>query len=369
MYDSTPRRFRALLTAVAVGVPLSFAGTALAQSDKASDKAKGDERPETAPGQVKADKQPARPESKGGKDKAAKTKKAKTTKPAKTKATKPANRGQAKKAAPKTSKGNSGVAKGKTTICHATGSETNPYVTITISNAALKAHARHQDGEDIIPAPAAGCPKAPAAASTPGAGKPEADKGQEKVTICHATGSATNPYVKITIAKPAVEAHARHQDGRDIIPAPAGDCPTTPAAVAPAIEKHVAAPGLALAPSCSVPAGQLIAGTTCPPADQRVAALGAPAAAVDNTTVAAQPQGAVLGETAVIPAAAEENAGGVAGETAASNRESGADTVAATSGRLPFTGLDTILLVIAGLALLLGGFALRRTLSTRGTAA
>jgi hypothetical protein len=47
---------------------------------------------------------------------------------------------------------------GKTTICHATGSETNPYVLITISNNALDAHARHQDGEDIIPAPAKGCP-------------------------------------------------------------------------------------------------------------------------------------------------------------------------------------------------------------------
>jgi len=46
----------------------------------------------------------------------------------------------------------------KTTICHATGSVTNPYVEITISNSALDAHRRHQDREDIIPAPATGCP-------------------------------------------------------------------------------------------------------------------------------------------------------------------------------------------------------------------
>jgi hypothetical protein len=46
-----------------------------------------------------------------------------------------------------------------------------------------------------------------------------------KVTICHATGSATNPYVEITISVNAVAAHERHQDGRDIIPAPAGGCP------------------------------------------------------------------------------------------------------------------------------------------------
>lgn len=42
---------------------------------------------------------------------------------------------------------------GKTTICHATGSATNPFVLITVSNNALAAHRRHQNGEDIIPAP------------------------------------------------------------------------------------------------------------------------------------------------------------------------------------------------------------------------
>ena len=45
-----------------------------------------------------------------------------------------------------------------------------------------------------------------------------------KTTICHSTGSATNPYVEITIANPAVQAHGRHHDGGDIIPAPAGGC-------------------------------------------------------------------------------------------------------------------------------------------------
>jgi hypothetical protein len=47
---------------------------------------------------------------------------------------------------------------GKTTICHATGSETNPYVQITVSDNALAAHSRHQGGRDIIPAPEEGCP-------------------------------------------------------------------------------------------------------------------------------------------------------------------------------------------------------------------
>lgn len=42
-----------------------------------------------------------------------------------------------------------------------------------------------------------------------------------KVTLCHATGSSTNPFVEITVnANGAVNGHAgsSHQDGRDIIP-------------------------------------------------------------------------------------------------------------------------------------------------------
>jgi hypothetical protein len=40
-----------------------------------------------------------------------------------------------------------------------------------------------------------------------------------KVTICHATGSKTNPYVRISPnANGVVAGHAAHQDERDIIP-------------------------------------------------------------------------------------------------------------------------------------------------------
>lgn len=49
---------------------------------------------------------------------------------------------------------------------------------------------------------------------------------KQKVTICHATGSATNPYVKIKVAKQALRGHLRHPG--DIIPAPATGCPQTP---------------------------------------------------------------------------------------------------------------------------------------------
>ena len=48
-----------------------------------------------------------------------------------------------------------------------------------------------------------------------------------KTTICHATGSANNPYVRISVSNNALPAHAAHQDQQDIIPAPP-TCPDTP---------------------------------------------------------------------------------------------------------------------------------------------
>ena len=44
----------------------------------------------------------------------------------------------------------------KTTICHRTKSAKKPYVKITVSKSVLKGHLRH--AQDIIPAPASGCP-------------------------------------------------------------------------------------------------------------------------------------------------------------------------------------------------------------------
>ena len=47
---------------------------------------------------------------------------------------------------------------GRTQYCHATHSESNPFVLITTNNNALWAHRRHQDEEDIIPATNGQCP-------------------------------------------------------------------------------------------------------------------------------------------------------------------------------------------------------------------
>jgi len=103
------------------------------------------------------------------------------------------------------------ITDGKITICHATSSETNPYNEITVSANGLNGHGKHTD--DIIPAPVGGCPTTPAVIK------------DAKITICHATSSKTNPYNKITVSVNGLNGHDKHAG--DIIPAPAGGCPTT----------------------------------------------------------------------------------------------------------------------------------------------
>ncbi len=52
-------------------------------------------------------------------------------------------------------------------------------------------------------------------------------EGHDKILICHATGSETNPYVLIEVPSKQIEmgvGHATHPE--DIIPAPATGCPT-----------------------------------------------------------------------------------------------------------------------------------------------
>ncbi|MBI5950430.1 MAG: hypothetical protein HY865_02120 [Chloroflexi bacterium] len=98
-----------------------------------------------------------------------------------------------------------------TNICHATDDPSNPYEEITVTNAELNEHLAHPN--DIFPVPVDGCPASPAA-----------DSGG-KITICHVTGSETNPYSEITVSVNGLEGHDKH-DG-DIIPVPEGGCPAS----------------------------------------------------------------------------------------------------------------------------------------------
>jgi len=109
------------------------------------------------------------------------------------------------------------ISDGKITICHATGSQNNPYNEITVSVNGLNGHDGHEG--DIIPTSGEGCPTSPDAIY-PGT------TSDGKITICHATGSQKNPYNEITVSVNGLNGHGKH--GGDIIPAPAGGCPTSP---------------------------------------------------------------------------------------------------------------------------------------------
>lgn len=147
--------------------------------------------------------------------------------------------------------GSSGIAAdqlndGKLTICHATGNATTPYDQITLDFNGLAAHADHKD--DLIPAPAGGCPKAVETGTNVG-----------KLTICHATASASKPYTEITIDFNGLKGHSNHKS--DIIPAPAGGCPSvtpTPAITATitATATVTATPSGTTTPEATVSGGQ-----------------------------------------------------------------------------------------------------------------
>jgi hypothetical protein len=111
------------------------------------------------------------------------------------------------------------IADGKITICHVTGSETNPYNEITISVNGLNGHDKHQG--DIIPMPVGGCPATPPVINN-NDGNIDGNSGG-KITICHATGSPKNPYNEITVSVNGLNGHGKHEG--DIIPAPVGGCP------------------------------------------------------------------------------------------------------------------------------------------------
>ncbi len=104
------------------------------------------------------------------------------------------------------------VNNGQVTFCHANDDASKSYEEVVVSVDGLDGHADHE--EDVFPiSEAEGCP-ASAVVATDG-----------KITICHATGSKKNPFVEIAVSVNGLNGHDKHND--DIIPAPAGGCPTT----------------------------------------------------------------------------------------------------------------------------------------------
>jgi hypothetical protein len=158
--------------------------------------------------------------------------------------------------------------------------------------------------------------------------------GHTPVTICHATGSATNPFVEITIDENGLNGHADHQDGRDINPAPAEGCP---AGAAHSEQK----------PGVKTPQPE----QAVQPQPGRQAVLGF---RQSGTTPSQAPRTEVLGATAqgTAPAAAAAPA---AAQRALPASDEG--------GSLPFTGTDALLVLFLGCLLLLGGVVIQRVLA------
>ncbi|WP_052500477.1 hypothetical protein [Arthrobacter sp. SPG23] len=181
----------------------------------------------------------------------------------------------------------------KVSICHATGSESNPYVHITVSENAVNGNGGHASHEgDMIPAPASGCPSGEGHGGG-GGGKDDDDDwghGPDKITICHATGSEKNPYVVITIPEKAWwNGHKDGHNGRaDIYPVPAGGCVAEeekeeeekpPVVVPPVVTPPEVTPPAVVPPAVTPPA-------VTPPA-QTPAGAGAGAAAAPVGAAAA----------------------------------------------------------------------------------
>ncbi|HEV2815190.1 MAG TPA: hypothetical protein VGW10_18185 [Solirubrobacteraceae bacterium] len=219
------------------------------------------------------------------------------------------------------------------------------------------AHAPARGRRGTAPAPKTKKAKAPKAAPKPSAksekpkaAKPESAKensagGRPKETLCHATGSAKNPYVTITIADRGVQnGHSGHEG--DIIPAPAGGCPT------PTEEAARTAPGDVAA---VMPAGSA---DSRGGEDRRVETGGGVITSAQMGTMPAKDEGriAVLGVTETEEGAATPEAAPLAAVQTADGAE---------DGGLPFTGANLALIVIAGLVVLLTGIAIRRATVAR----
>ncbi|HSP75798.1 MAG TPA: LPXTG cell wall anchor domain-containing protein [Cryobacterium sp.] len=177
-----------------------------------------------------------------------------------------------------------------------------------------------------------------------------ATQGHTPVTICHATGSETNPFVTITVDADSVRyaGHLGHEG--DLIPAPAGGCPG-PAVVVPPVEPPVGEVPPVEVPPVEIPPVEIppvvdppveVPPVVDPPAEQPVVPPAAAAPVAAAAPAAAAP--AAAAPAAAAPVAAQRVAA----------------APAATSEVLASTGVSewTTLASIMAAAMMLAGAAL-----------
>jgi len=211
----------------------------------------------------------------------------------------------------------------------------------------------------------------------------------EHVTICHATGSASHPFVMISPSASGVfHGHMGHQDGRDIIPPftyngqtysqnwtasgqaifKAGcEVASTSGTSAQATSQTQSSTSTKVTSSSTAAAQS--AGTSAAPAPQSSSSAVAAAQAAQAAQAAATPAptrvatpaksaGAVKGATVTLTKPKAKQAGGVLGTTTRLGR-----TVGAT--KLPFTGLSLTIFALVAAGLIGGGLAVRRASANR----
>jgi hypothetical protein len=172
-----------------------------------------------------------------------------------------------------------------------------------------------------------------------------------KVTICHATGSTSNPYVVITVDVHALKAHTQHQDGRDVIPAPSGGCPAASSGGGTTTTGTTGTTTTGTTTTGTTTTGTTTTGTTT----------------TGTTTTGSTTTGGVAGVSTPPPGGHSAGSpqpsvqGGPAGVLGVTTRLG----TAARSGTLPFTGVPLWLAALAAAGLLAAGVGLRRTAQQR----
>jgi hypothetical protein len=206
-----------------------------------------------------------------------------------------------------------------------------------------------------------------------GTGHLEGDEGDNgapkgKITICHATGSETNPFVEITISVNGLHGHGKHAD--DIIPAPAaGGCPPA-GTTAPTSEQSLVKPLVTPVTENTIPPAQAVLPMVeQAPGEQAVLpaagqAPGEQAVLGVRQSGGSAPAAAPTGDSGVLGASAQGGSA-PASATAPTSATAAVTGTGKPGGSLPFTGTDAMLVLLLGCVTLLGGVALQRVSSRR----